>query len=84
MDNELPLKKDSEFMSTPAAAGVARALFDQSPFSTVIYDAEGHPLAVNDAFKAMNLLPSNVKSTVSTAPAGVLGLSAGDREILSM
>lgn len=40
-------------MSTPAAAGVARALFDQSPFSTVIYDAEGHPLAVNDAFKAM-------------------------------
>jgi PAS domain S-box-containing protein len=38
-------------MSSPAAASVARALFDQSPFSTVIYDHEGHPLAVNDAFK---------------------------------
>jgi PAS domain S-box-containing protein len=40
-------------MSSEIAAGVARALFDQSPFSTVIYDAKGHPIALNDAFKAM-------------------------------
>ena len=32
---------------------MSRALFDQSPFSTVIYDAQGHPLAVNDAFRAL-------------------------------
>ncbi len=30
--------------------GLSRALFEQSPFSTVIYDNEGHPLAVNKAF----------------------------------
>jgi PAS domain S-box-containing protein len=53
VDSKIPLKSDSEFMSSPAAARVARALFDQSPFSTVIYDREGHPLAVNDAFKEM-------------------------------
>ncbi|HEX2090935.1 MAG TPA: PAS domain-containing protein, partial [Longimicrobiaceae bacterium] len=30
-----------------------RALFYQSPFSTVIYDPEGHPLAVNPAFERL-------------------------------
>lgn len=39
--------------STAAATGLSRALFEQSPFSTVIYDANGHPVAVNEAFKAM-------------------------------
>src|SRR5438309_8129263 len=34
-----------------AGAFLSRALFDQSPFSTVIYDAEGHLVAVNDAFR---------------------------------
>lgn len=29
---------------------LGRALFELSPFSSVIYDAEGHPLAVNAAF----------------------------------
>ncbi|MEO8192415.1 MAG: ATP-binding protein [Gemmatimonadales bacterium] len=33
--------------------GLSRALFEQSPFSTVIYDSEGHPLAVNAAFIAL-------------------------------
>jgi len=36
-----------------AESGVSRALFEQSPFSTVIYDAEGHLLAVNPAFRAL-------------------------------
>jgi PAS domain S-box-containing protein len=36
-----------------AESGVSRALFEQSPFSTVIYDAEGHLLAVNSAFRAL-------------------------------
>lgn len=39
-----------DFLVSPEAAPVARALFDQSPFSTVVYDASGHPVAVNDAF----------------------------------
>ena len=32
---------------------VAHALFEQSPLSTVIYDAEGHVLALNAAFEAL-------------------------------
>jgi PAS domain S-box-containing protein len=42
-----------DFLASPDAGPVSRALFDQSPFSTVVYDAEGHPLAVNEAFEAM-------------------------------
>ncbi len=34
-------------------ASLARALFADSPFSTVIYDPEGHPLAVNRAFERL-------------------------------
>jgi PAS domain S-box-containing protein len=43
-------------MSAPdlwAAGALPRALFEQSPFSTVVYDAEGRPLAVNAAFTAL-------------------------------
>jgi PAS domain S-box-containing protein len=47
------LKSPADFLSSPDAGPVSRALFDQSPFSTVIYDAEGHPLAVNDAFVSL-------------------------------
>ena len=47
------LKAPGDFLSSPDAGAVSRALFDQSPFSTVVYDAEGHPLAVNDAFTAL-------------------------------
>jgi PAS domain S-box-containing protein len=47
------VKSVTDFLASPAAGPVSRALFDQSPFSTVIYDAEGHPLAVNDAFCAL-------------------------------
>ncbi|HEU0015589.1 MAG TPA: ATP-binding protein [Longimicrobium sp.] len=36
-----------------AADALARALFADSPFSMVIYDAEGHVLAVNRAFERM-------------------------------
>ena len=32
---------------------LSRALFEQSPLSTVIYDAEGHLLAINPAFQAL-------------------------------
>jgi PAS domain S-box-containing protein len=42
-----------DFLASPDAGPVSRALFDQSPFSTVVYDAAGHPLAVNDEFEAM-------------------------------
>jgi PAS domain S-box-containing protein len=42
-----------DFLASPDAGPVSRALFDQSPFSTVVYDSRGHPLAVNDAFEAM-------------------------------
>jgi PAS domain S-box-containing protein len=37
----------------PDAGGLSIALFEQSPFSTVIYDAAGHPLAVNEAFRLL-------------------------------
>ncbi|HEX2779521.1 MAG TPA: GAF domain-containing protein, partial [Gemmatimonadaceae bacterium] len=37
----------------PIADGLAQALFDQSPFSSVIYDADGKPLALNAAFTAL-------------------------------
>src|SRR5215212_5554387 len=47
-----------------AESGVSRALFEQSPFSTVIYDAEGHLLAVNPAFRALWGVG------IETAPAG--------------
>ena len=53
MADERSLTGRTDFLASPDAAPVSRALFDQSPFSTVIYDAEGHPLAVNDAFTAM-------------------------------
>ena len=43
----------SEFLASPDAGAVSRALFDQSPFSTVIYDSGGYPLALNDAFVAL-------------------------------
>lgn len=50
MRKKTAVEPPTDFLASPDAAAVARALFDQSPFSTVIYDAEGHPLAVNDAF----------------------------------
>lgn len=53
MLDEATLKSASDFLTSPDAGPVSRALFDQSPFSTVIYDAQGHPLAVNDAFTAL-------------------------------
>jgi PAS domain S-box-containing protein len=36
-----------------SAPGLAQALFDQSPFSSVLYDAAGRPLALNAAFTAL-------------------------------
>lgn len=36
-----------------AETGLSRALFEQSPLSTVIYGPEGHLLAVNPAFQAL-------------------------------
>ena len=53
MVDEVALSPHADFLASPDAGPVSRALFDQSPFSTVVYDAAGHPLAVNDAFKAM-------------------------------
>ncbi|MFL5560877.1 MAG: GAF domain-containing protein [Gemmatimonadaceae bacterium] len=47
----------SEGAAAPAlgssAPGLAQALFDQSPFSSVLYDASGHPVALNAAFTAL-------------------------------
>lgn len=45
-------------VEVPASAAaledaLGRPMFDQAPFSTVIYDAQGHPLAVNPAFQRM-------------------------------
>ncbi len=53
MADQQNLKSPGDFLASPDAGAVSRALFDQSPFSTVIYDAEGHPLAVNDAFVSL-------------------------------
>ena len=47
------MKSATDFLESPDAGPVSRALFDQSPFSTVIYDAEGRPVAVNDAFSSL-------------------------------
>lgn len=35
------------------SAALARMMFDQSPFSSVLYDAEGHVIAANAAFVGM-------------------------------
>jgi len=51
--NDRTVTATRDFLASPDAGPVSRALFDQSPFSTVIYDSKGHPLAVNDAFEAM-------------------------------
>lgn len=55
-----PAVPSSEASPTPRrtspewpVAEVAHALFEQSPLSTVIYDAEGHVLALNAAFEAL-------------------------------
>ncbi len=53
MGDSAGVRSTEDFLASPDAGAVARALFDQSPFSTVVYDAEGHPLAVNDAFEAL-------------------------------
>ena len=54
---DAPARPTSDDDAAPADAraggGLARALFEQSPFSSVIYDADGHLVAVNDAFRAM-------------------------------
>jgi len=52
-DQQNTMSSETDFLTSPDAAAVSRALFDQSPFSTVVYDAEGRPLAVNDAFTAL-------------------------------
>ena len=53
MVDETTLRAGQDFLASQDAGPVSRALFDQSPFSTVVYDSGGHPLAVNDAFQAM-------------------------------
>jgi PAS domain S-box-containing protein len=49
----LALNSTRDFLASPDSGPLSRALFDQSPFSTVVYDAEGHPLAVNEAFESL-------------------------------
>ena len=44
-----------------APEALARALFEQSPFSCVIYDVEGRPLAVNGAFTRLMPGHANVQ-----------------------
>ena len=40
-------------MSPESNRALLGALFEQAPFSTIVYDASGHPLAVNSAFRAL-------------------------------
>jgi PAS domain S-box-containing protein len=53
VDETTAVRPTEDFLESPDAGAVARALFDQSPFSTVVYDAKGHPVAVNEAFQAL-------------------------------
>ena len=50
----MSVSDDSALSSLGSSApGLAQALFDQSPFSSVLYDAAGRPLALNAAFTAL-------------------------------
>ena len=50
----MSVRDDSALSSLGSSApGLAEALFDQSPFSSVLYDAAGRPLALNAAFTAL-------------------------------
>ncbi len=52
MDPEAPLPADG--LADPAlAGGLARALFEQSPLSTVVYDPDGRLVLVNGAFERL-------------------------------
>jgi PAS domain S-box-containing protein len=44
---------DLEPPHLPAEDALWRTLVEQSPFSVVVYDAEGHPLLANAAFRAL-------------------------------
>jgi PAS domain S-box-containing protein len=37
----------------PWSDSLARMMFEQSPFSSVLYDSKGHIIAVNDSFRAL-------------------------------
>jgi PAS domain S-box-containing protein len=41
------------YLSAPWSESLARMMFEQSPFSTVLYDSEGHLLAANEAFSTL-------------------------------
>ena len=50
----MSVSDDSALSSLGSSApGLAQALFDQSPFSSVLYDTAGRPLALNAAFTAL-------------------------------
>jgi PAS domain S-box-containing protein len=48
-----PNARDTVPSADEPLAGLGFALFTQSPFSMVIYDPRGHPLAVNPAFERL-------------------------------
>jgi len=48
-----PRRVTGQVLPHSAAGGFSIALFEQSPFSTVIYDAAGHPIALNEAFRLL-------------------------------
>ena len=54
-DAGLPASGDASSYpgSLEMAGGLGRALFEQSPLSTVVYDPAGHPVAANAAFQRL-------------------------------
>src|SRR5688572_32246843 len=71
----------SQMSLSPWSEALARMMFEQSPFSSVLYDSQGHVIAVNEAFRAMwgvdaSTAPPDysVLDDPELAKQGVLGL----------
>lgn len=47
------VQEDDPYSSIGGAAALVGALFDRSPFSTVLYDATGHIVSANPAFERL-------------------------------
>ena len=52
-DAQTDAEREAELRDRDLIARRLRAAFEQSPVSTVVYDAEGHPIAVNPAFEKL-------------------------------
>lgn len=52
-DAQTDAEREAQLRDRDLIARRLRAAFEQSPVSTVVYDAEGHPIAVNPAFEKL-------------------------------